>query len=401
MTLNNQLIVDESQYVAPNYHPLPVVLSHGSGPWVWDVEGHRYLDMVSAYSAVSHGHNHPRLVQALTEQAGKLSVCSRAFYSDQLAVFAKKICTLTGFDRVLPMNTGAEAVETAIKAARRWGYQVKGIPDDKAEIIVADQNFHGRSTTIVGFSSESCYRHHFGPFSTGFTSVPFGDLNAIEAKITPNTCAILMEPMQGEAGIIMPPKGFMKGVKALAEKNNVLLIWDEIQTGLGRTGKTFAYEHEDAKPHGLILGKALGGGLLPISVFLSSKEVLDLMIPGSHGSTFGGNPLACRVASEALDILQEEKLAERSEKWGSYFKGLLTSLKHKAIKDVRGQGLWIGLDLDPQIIPARTLAVALMPKGVLCKDTHDTVVRFAPPLTIEKDQIDWAFSQVKECLEEH
>lgn len=393
---NATYIDQEKKRVALTYTPLPVVLSKGKGCWVWDVEGKKYLDMVSAYSALSHGHCHPALVKVLHDQALQLSLCSRAFYSDQLALFSESLCTLTGFDRVLPMNTGAEAVETALKAARRWGYRVKGIPG-QAEIIVAENNFHGRTTTIVSFSTEENYRQHFGPFTPGFVTVPYGDSQAIEKAITPHTVAILLEPMQGEAGIIIPPKGYLSAVKQLADKNNVLLILDEIQTGLGRTGKLFAYHHEGIKPHGLILGKALGGGLLPVSAFLTSNDVMDCLTPGSHGSTFGGNPLACAVAHKALDILIQDNYSEKSARGGAYFKNLLMTLKHPCIKEIRGKGLWIGLELYPSV-KARDVAVALSHRGLLCKETHDTVIRLAPPLIITQTEIDKAFDILQEVF---
>jgi ornithine--oxo-acid transaminase len=388
----------EQTYCAHNYHPLPVVLTHGKGVWLWDDGGKKYLDMMSAYSAVSHGHVHPRILKALTDQASKLCIASRAFYSDKLGAFLEKLCAMSGMDVALPMNTGAEGVETAIKAARLWGYRVKNIPDNKGEIIVALGNFHGRTTTITGFSSEPSYKDGFGPFTPGFVQIPFGDAAALEAAITPHTCAFLVEPMQGEAGIIIPPKGWLKQVQAICKKNNVLLIVDEIQTGLGRTGKLFAFQHEIDLPDGLILGKALGGGMLAVSAFLSTKEVLGQIKPGTHGSTFGGNPLSAAVGLEALNVLEEEGLTERSAELGEYLMEKLRAIQSPFIRDVRGKGLWIGLDIDPAQARARTVCERLMEKGVLSKETHETVVRFAPPLVITKQEIDFAVAQIEDVL---
>ncbi len=390
----------ESQVCAPNYLPIPAVLERGEGVWLYDSEGRKYLDMMSAYSAVSHGHCHPELVQVLHEQAQTLCIASRAFYSSTLAPFLQKICELSGLEMVVPMNTGAEAVETALKAARRWGYEIKGIPDNKAEIIVAANNFHGRTTTIVSFSSDADYKKHFGPFTPGFKEVPFGDIEALEAAITPNTCAFLVEPMQGEAGIIIPPKGYLKKVRTLCDKHNVLMILDEIQTGLGRTGKLFAFQHEGIIPDGLILGKALGGGLLPISAFVSSREVLETLRPGSHGSTFGGNPLSAKVGLKALEILERDNYAQRSADLGAYLQGELKKIDSDLITDIRGSGLWVAVEINPQKAPARAVCEALMARGVLSKETHDTIVRLAPPLIIEKEQLDFAVGALKEALKE-
>ncbi len=399
MSANDKMDL-EHRFGAANYLPLPVVIERGEGAWLWDVEGNRYLDMMSAYSAVSHGHGHPRLVRALKAQAEKLAIVSRAFHAGPLGPFLEKLCVITGLDKALPMNTGAEAVETAIKAARRWGYRVKGIPADKAEIIVAEGNFHGRTTTIVGFSSDQEYKDGFGPFAEGFKLVPFGDIDAMAAAITPNTAAILVEPIQGEAGIIEPPEGWLKELRDLCTEQNVLLILDEIQTGLGRTGKLFAHNYEDIKPDGLILGKALGGGLLPVSAFVSTAEVMNVFDPGSHGSTFGGNPLAAAVGLEALNVLEDEGLTERSADLGARLKRAMQAMNSRLIQDVRGKGLWVGVEIDPAICSARTVCERLMARGILSKETHETVVRFAPPLVIAEDDLDWAIDQFRAVLRE-
>lgn len=390
----------EEHFGAHNYHPLPVVLTRGKGIWVWDEKGKKYLDMLSAYSAVSHGHAHPRLVKALKEQAEKIAVASRAFYTDKLGPLLQKLCALSGLDMGLPMNTGAEAVETAIKAARRWGYQIKEIPKDKAEIIVAEGNFHGRTTTIVGFSSEEAYKEGFGPFTPGFKLVPFGSASALEKAITPNTCAFLVEPIQGEAGIIIPPADYLEQAAKICKKHNVLLILDEVQSGLGRTGKMFAFQHAGIKPDGLILGKALGGGLLPVSAFLSRRDIMQLFTPGSHGSTFGGNPLAAAVASEALNVLKEEELVQKSAELGSYFLEKLKNLRSPLVSSLRGIGLWIGIVIDPAKASARAVCEKLMEKGLLAKETHQVVVRLAPPLVITREEIDWAVEQISQVLSE-
>jgi ornithine--oxo-acid transaminase len=386
----------ENQYGAHNYHPLDVVIERAHGVWVWDTEGKRYLDCLAAYSAVNQGHCHPRILEALFEQAHRVTLTSRAFRNDQLPLLCKELHELTGYDMVLPMNSGAEAVETAVKAARKWGYQVKGIPQDQAEIIVCANNFHGRTVTIVSFSTEPQYRDGFGPFTPGFTTIPFGDAAALEKAITPNTCAFLVEPIQGEAGIIIPPAGFLKKASEICARNRVLLMADEIQSGLGRTGKLFACMHEGVKPDVLIIGKALGGGFYPISAVLASKEILGVFEPGDHGSTFGGNPLACAVARTALRVIVEENLAARSAELGAYFLGLLRSLWSPDLKEVRGKGLWIGLELHN---PARPYCEALKKEGILCKETHDKVIRIAPPLVIRRDEIDWAFDLIRKVLE--
>ena len=390
----------ENQYCAHNYHPLPVVLSRGEGVYVWDEDGNKYLDMMSAYSAVSHGHCNPRLVEVLKRQAEQLCIVSRAFYTDKLGAFLKLACDVTGQDMALPMNTGAEAVETAVKAARRWGYESKGIPQDKAEIIVCTGNFHGRTTTIISFSAEKEYQKNFGPLTPGFKVVEYGDADALEKAITPNTAAFLVEPIQGEGGIVMPPKGYLKKCQEICKKHNVLLIADEIQCGLGRTGKMLACDHEDVVPDGLILGKALGGGILAVSMFLARKEVMDIFVPGTHGSTFGGNPLSAAVGTEALNILVEEKLPERSAEMGNYLMEELGKLESPLISEIRGSGLFIGVEIDPAVGSAREICERLMDRGLLSKETHETVVRLAPPLVITREQVDWAVLQIKEVLQE-
>jgi ornithine--oxo-acid transaminase len=378
----------EAQYGADNYAPLPVVLVRGEGVTLWDDAGRSYLDMMSAYSAVSFGHAHPELVAALTQQASRLAVTSRAFHTDRLGPFLQRLCTATGMARALPMNSGAEAVETALKAARKWGYQVKRIPDGRAGIIVAKNNFAGRTTTIVGFSSDAQYRAGFGPFAPGFTAVPFGDAAALEAAITPETCAFLVEPIQGEAGIIVPPPAYLRAVRDICTRHDVLLICDEVQTGLGRTGALLACDHEGIRPDGLTLGKALGGGLLPVSAFLARDDVMAVFTPGDHGSTFGGNPLAAAVGEAALVLLQRDRLAERARVLGEHLMTSLRALGHPAIAEVRGKGLLVGVEIDPAFASARAVCEALMNEGVLTKDTHDTVVRLAPPLIVTRDQLD-------------
>lgn len=397
--MTNPIIQRELKVGARNYQPLPVVLTRGEGVYVWDDAGKRYLDMMSAYSAVSHGHCHPKLVKVLQDQAAKLNIVSRAFYTDVLGPFLERACELTGYEKALPMNTGAEAVETAIKAARKWAYMVKGVEKDKAEIISCAGNFHGRTTTIVGMSTEPQYKAGFGPFAPGFKTVPYGDVEALEKTITPNTAAFLVEPIQGEGGIVVPPEGYLKRCAELCKKHNVLLICDEIQTGLGRTGKLLASQHEDVKPDAIVLGKALGGGLLPISLFLTSKEVMDVFTPGDHGSTFGGNPLAATVGLAALNILIEEKLIEHAEKMGQYFQQELKKIRSPLIKDVRGRGLLIGLEVYDSY-PAHEICLQLLQHGVMTKETHHTVIRFAPPLIITKEQIDSAVNAIKAVFAE-
>lgn len=396
----NPTIELEDRYCAANYLPLPVVLVRGEGIWLWDDQGKRYMDMMSAYSAVSHGHCHPRLVQALKDQAQTLAVVSRAFYTDKLGPFLQKACAMTDQDMALPMNTGAEAVETALKAARKWAYVHKGVPDDRAEIIVCDSNFHGRTITIVGFSSEQQYREGFGPFPGGFINIEFGSPEALKAAITKYTAAFLVEPIQGEGGIIVPPEGYLAECAQICRDNNVLLICDEIQTGLGRTGRLLACEHDDVKPDGLILGKALGGGLLPVSLFLARRDVMEVFTPGDHGSTFGGNALSSAVALEALAIIERDNLTGRSAELGEYFMEQLRTLDTPLITDIRGRGLLIGVEFDPDRIKAREVCERLMARGILSKETHDTVVRFAPPLIITKSEIDIAVRALREVIDE-
>jgi ornithine--oxo-acid transaminase len=390
----------ETQHSAPNYAPLPVVLTRGEGSYLWDTEGKRYVDMMSAYSAVSVGHAHPRILAALTAQANRLAVPSRAYYSDQLGPFLAELCRLTGLDAALPMNTGAEAVETAVKAARRWGYRIKGIARDKAEIIVAAGNFHGRTTTVTSFSTEPDYRDGFGPFTPGFKAVPFGDLDAVARAIMPETAAVLIEPIQGEAGIVLPPDGYLKDLRRICDENNVLLILDEVQSGLGRTGKWFAFEHEGIRPDGLILGKALGGGVLPVSAFVGTREMMNVFTPGSHGSTFGGNPLAAAVGLEALAVIRDERLVDKSRIDGAYMIKRLRAIDSPVLKAVRGRGLWAGAEIDPEIATAREACERLLAKGVLSKETHQTVVRLAPPLTIARADLDFALDRIEEVVRE-
>lgn len=390
----------EQNYCAHNYRPIPVVLSKGKGVWMWDVDGKKYLDMMSAYSATSHGHSHPELVKVIKQQAQRLAMCSRAYYTDVLPQFLEKLCSITKMDRALPMNTGAEAVETAIKAVRRWGYSVKKIPEGKAQIIVMQNNFHGRTTSIISFSSDVSYKSGFSPYMPGFVEVPFGDAKALEAAITPFTCAVLTEAIQGEAGIVVPPKGWLQEVSQICRRNDVLLVVDEVQSGLGRTGKLFACEHEHVHPDGMILGKALGGGLLPVSALVGKEHLMHVFTPGSHGSTFGGNPLAAAVAHRALLLLEEMELAKRSAELGAYLMEKLKTIKCKAVREIRGKGLWIGIDFDPTIVTARKVCERLMEHGVLSKETHDTVARFAPPLVITKEEIDWGLEKIRATLEE-
>ena len=385
----------ENRYGAHNYHPLDVVIERAEGVWVFDVEGKSYLDCLAAYSAVNQGHCHPRVLAVLVEQARKVTLTSRAFRNSQLPLLCQDLHDLTGMEMVLPMNSGAEAVETAVKAARKWGYQVKNIPDGQAEIIVCAGNFHGRTVTIVSFSSEQAYRDGFGPFTPGFRIIPFGDAEALRKAITPNTCAFLVEPIQGEAGIVIPPDGFLRDAAEICRQNRVLMMVDEIQSGLGRTGKLFAYMHEGIQPDVLIVGKALAGGFYPVSAVLASKEILGVFKPGDHGSTFGGNPLACAVARTALRVLIEEKLVERSAELGKYFLEQLRTIRSSAVKEVRGRGLWIGIELHKE---ARPYCEALKEQGILCKETHERVIRIAPPLVITREEIDWALDRIRKVL---
>lgn len=398
MSKTQEFIDIEEKYGAHNYHPLDVVISRGEGVWLYDVDDNRYLDCLAAYSAVNQGHCNPHILKAFKEQAEKVTITSRAFRNDQLPTLYKKLHDMTGFDMSLPMNSGAEAVETAIKAARRWGYRNKGIAEDKAEIIVATDNFHGRTTTIVGFSTDAQYKKDFGPFTPGFVISEYGNIKSVESLITKNTCCILIEPIQGEAGIIIPPEGYLKQLRELCDKHNILLAFDEIQSGLGRSGKMFAHQYEDIVPDMVIIGKALSGGFYPVSAVLSTKEVLGVFGPGDHGSTFGGNPLGAAVATAALEVIENEDLIQKSFDNGKYFMDKLKSIRSGKIKDVRGRGLWIGLELNE---PARKYCEDLMKLGVLCKETHDYVIRIAPPLVITRDEIDWAFDRIKEVIEKY
>lgn len=398
--MTNPTIELENRYCAHNYHPLPVVLVRGQGAYVWDDQGHRYLDMMSAYSAVSHGHAHPRLVKKLVEQAATLNIVSRAFHTDRLAPFLKRACELSGMEAALPMNTGAEAVETAMKAARKWAYQVKGVAADQAEIVACEGNFHGRTIAIVGMSSETQYKEGFGPFPDGLTLIPFGDSEALARAIKPNTAAFIVEPIQGEGGIVIPPEGYLARCAKICRENNVLLICDEVQTGLGRTGKMFAFEHDRIRPDGLILGKALGGGILPVSMFLARREVMDVFRPGDHGSTFGGNPLAAAIGLEALDILVDEDLVLASAEKGAWLLDRLRRIESPFIHDVRGRGLFIGLEIDPARARAREVCERLMKRGLLSKETHETVVRLAPPLAVDRAALEWAVDQIEAVLGE-
>lgn len=392
---SKKIIEQTEQFGAHNYHPLPIVVSEAEGVWVKDPEGNRYMDMLSAYSAVNQGHRHPKIIQALKDQADRVTLTSRAFHNDQLGPWYEKICELTGKNMALPMNTGAEAVETAVKAARRWAYDVKGVAENQAEIIACVGNFHGRTMTAVSLSSEGEYKRGFGPMLPGIKLIPYGDIDALEAAITPNTAAFLIEPIQGEAGIVIPPEGFLKAASTLCKEQNVLFIADEIQAGLARSGKLFACQWEDVFPDMLILGKALGGGVFPISCVVADKDVLGVFNPGSHGSTFGGNPLACAVSLASLQVIEEEKLVERSLELGTYFKEKLSAITHPAIKEVRGRGLFIGVELTE---PARPYCERLKQEGLLCKETHETVIRFAPPLIISKEDLDWAIEKIQKIF---
>ena len=399
MSDSSAVIAETERVSAPNYSPLPVVVSRGEGVWVWDVEGRRYLDCISAYSSLNQGHRHPRIVAALVEQAGRLTLTSRAVHNDRMGAFLNELCALSGLDMALPMNTGAEAVETAIKLARKWGYRSKGVGHDRAEIVVCRNNFHGRTTTIVGFSSEEQYREDFGPFTPGFTSIDFGDLDALRAAITPNTVAFLVEPIQAEAGIIMPPPGYLAAARALCRERNVLFVLDEVQTGLGRTGRMFAHDHEPgAAPDVLVLGKALGGGVYPVSAVLASRAIMTLLRPGDHGSTFGGNPLAAAVGHASLRVLVRERLAERAAAQGEYLFQKLRELDAPCIAEIRGRGLLVGIEIAAAAGTARTYCERLLQRGVLAKDTHAQVIRLAPPLIVERAELDWLVEQLREVL---
>ena len=396
--LTKDFIEIEEKFGAHNYHPLDVVITKAQGVWVYDVEGKKYLDCLAAYSAVNQGHCHPRILKALQNQAEKVTLTSRAFRNDQLPLLYKELCELTGYEKVLPMNSGAEAVETALKAARKWGYKVKGIKKDAAEIIVCENNFAGRTISIISFSSTEQYKDGFGPITPGFKIIPYGDSAALEKAITANTAAFIVEPIQGEGGVIVPPDGYLKKAFDICKKNNVLFIADEIQSGFGRSGKLFAYQYENIKPDVVIIGKALSGGFYPVSAVLSNNEVLGVFNPGDHGSTFGGNPLAAAIARESIKVLVEENLIENSFKLGEYFREKLRGIKSKHVKEIRGKGLFIGVELYPEAKGARRFCEALMTKGVLCKETHDDVIRFAPPLVITKEEIDWAMVYIDEVL---
>jgi ornithine--oxo-acid transaminase len=388
----------EDRYNAHNYKPLDVVLARGEGIWVWDVEGNRYLDFLSAYSAVNQGHAHPRILKAMVEQAARLPLTSRAFRNDQLPLLAKELCELTGYEMMLPMNSGAEAVETAIKAARKWGYEAKGVPTDRAEIVTCAGNFHGRTITIVGFSTEEQYKDGFGPFTPGFITVPYGDADALQAAITPNTVAFLVEPIQGEGGVILPPDGYLKRVREICDRHNILLVTDEIQTGLGRTGRLFASDWEDVRADVVTVGKALSGGFYPVSAVLADRRVLGLFGPGDHGSTFGGNPLAAAIAREAVRVLVEEGLIENACLQGEYLMGRLARVESDHVAEVRGRGLLVGVELEPEAGGARRFAEALKAEGLLCKETHQNVIRFAPPLVVTREDLDWALERIEKVL---
>ena len=398
MATSKEIIQKTERFGADNYHPLPVVLARGEGVWVWDVEGRKYMDMLSAYSALSHGHRHPKVIAALKAQADRITLTSRAFHNDLLGELYERISRLTGLPKVLPMNTGAEAVETAIKAARKWGYTVKHVPADRAEIIACTNNFHGRTVTIVSCSTEAEYRSGFGPFTPGFKIVEYGDIEAVRAAITPNTVGFLVEPIQGEAGIKIPPAGYLKTARELCTRQRVLLLADEVQTGFGRTGKMFCCEHEDVLPDVIIMGKALGGGVLPVSAIAATAEVMGVFKPGQHGSTFGGNPLAAAVGVAALDALVDEDLAGQAARQGEHLMGKLRQLGSKHVKEIRGRGLLVGIDLRPEAGGARRFCEALMREGVLAKETHESVIRLAPPLTISRDELDWAVERVQRVL---
>jgi len=395
-----QLIALEDDFGAKNYHPLDVVITRGEGIWVWDVEGNRYLDCLAAYSAVNQGHCHPRIVAALQEQAARLTLTSRAFRNDQLGPFYEAVATLTGYPRVLPMNTGAEAVETAIKMARKWAYTVKGVPDNEAEILVFSNNFHGRTTTIVGFSTDEQYQRGFGPFTPGFRALPFGDIDAVREALNPNVAAVLIEPIQGEAGIIIPPDGYLKALEAACREHGALLIVDEIQSGLGRTGRLFAFEHEGVHPDVVILGKALGGGCYPVSAVLAREDTMQVFEPGDHGSTFGGNPLGCAVAREALRVLTDERMVENSATQGERLLDHLRRINSPSLSEVRGRGLWVALELHASAGGARRYCEALQARGLLCKETHEHVIRIAPPLIITSEEVDWAAAAIREVFDE-
>ncbi len=387
------------KYSARNYHPLPVVLTKGQGVWVWDVEGRKYMDMLASYSALNQGHSHPRILAALKEQADRITLTSRAFHNDQFGAILRDLCAMAGFERALLMNSGAEAVETAIKLVRKWGYDDKKVPADQAEIVTCADNFHGRTTTIVGFSTEPLYRNGFGPFTPGFRSIPYGDAAALEKAIGPNTVAFLVEPIQGEAGILIPPAGYLKQVREICTKHRVLFALDEIQTGFGRTGRDFCFQHEEIRPDLVIVGKALAGGVIPVSGVLADDRLMKVFTPGSHGSTFGGNPLGCAVGRAALAVIREEKLSQRSAELGAYLLERLKAIRSPHVKDVRGRGLFVGVEIKKESGAARKYCERLAEEGLLCKETHDQVVRFAPPLVITREEIDWALPKIDKVLQ--
>lgn len=396
---NSQKHIQQSEkWGANNYHPLPLVIEKGEGIWVYDTDGRKYMDMLSAYSALNQGHRHHRIIDALIEQAGKVTLTSRAFHNDKMGEFLEKLCKLAGFERALPMNTGTEAVETALKAARKWAHKHKGIPEDKGEIIVCTNNFHGRSISIVSFSSEEQYKKGFGPYTPGFRIIPYGDVKALSAAITPETMAFMLEPIQGEGGVIVPPEGYMKEIRRITEENNVLLIFDEVQTGFARTGKMFAFEHENARPDILAVGKALGGGVYPVSAMLADNRIMDVFTPGDHGSTFGGNPMAAAVGSAALDVIIDEKLAERSSELGRYFMDRLIEINSPYVKEIRGKGLLIGVEIKEEHGSARPFCEKLMDLGLLCKETHKQTIRLAPPLIIKREELDQALEKIRKVL---
>jgi len=398
MNRKNAIINETRQWSARNYHPLPVVIERGEGVWVYDTEGRKYLDMLSAYSALNQGHRHPRIINALVGQANLLTLTSRAFYNDKMGFFLKKLCGIAGFEKALPMNTGSEAVETAIKAARKWGHLKKGVPENQGEIIVCNNNFGGRTISIISFSTEKQYRHGFGPYTPGFKTIPFGDAAALERCITASTVAFIAEPVQGEGGVIVPPDGYLSKVREITRESNVLLIFDEVQTGLGRTGKMFAFEHENARPDILVVGKALGGGCYPVSAILADNEIMEVFTPGDHGSTFGGNPLAAAVGIASLEVLEEENLPERANELGGYFIKALKRIESPCIRDIRGKGLLIGVEIKKECGTARPYCEKLMELGILCKETHRQTIRFAPPLVIKKEEIDWALERIDGVL---
>ena len=399
MPKSHDILAKTERYSANNYHPLDVVLCKGKGVWVWDVDGKKYLDCLAAYSAVNQGHLHPKVTKAVKDQLGRITLTSRAFHNDRMGEFLEKLCKLSGKQKALPMNTGAEAVETAIKAARKWGYMIKKVPKGKAEIITCEGNFHGRTTTIVGFSTEAQYQEGFGPFTPGFLTVPYGDIKALKKAINKNTVAFLVEPIQGEGGVIVPPAGYLKEAYELCKKNKVLFIADEIQTGFGRTGKMFCSHHEGVEPDVIIVGKALGGGIYPVSAILCNDDIMKVFSPGDHGSTFGGNPLACAVGLAALDVLVKDKLAERSHELGEYFMAELRKIESPHVEEVRGKGLLIGVVIKEKSGPARPFCEKLRDLGILAKETHHQVIRFAPPLVITKKEIDWALERIKQVLQ--